>query len=211
MILAIANEKGGVGKTVTAVNLSTTLAEAGREVLLLDLDAQHDALAFRDSTAAMFSTQIATPRQLAAHRTAAQEKSNAGQLVLLDCPPSLGKEVAGALSVSDLVIVPINAEYSALRGLARLLETMDAARAAGNKSLQYKILLTMFDTRANHCHAIENQVREAFGKNVFQTRVPRSYKFADAALEHQPITQFAPRSAGAAAYRALAQEVLSLC
>ena len=205
MIISIVNQKGGVGKTTTAVNLGAALAEHKRPVALVDLDSQEDCLSYQGSIP-QAAWLKATSRQLAG-----VAKNHSEHTLILDCPPALGGEVAAALRMARLVIVPVNAEFAALRGLRRLLDSIEAARASGNPLLDYRVLLTMFDARAGHCHEVAEQATRLFGHHLFETSIRRSYAFADAAAARQPILSFAPRSVGAASYRRLAQEVLPLC
>lgn len=203
MIIAVINQKGGVGKTTTTISLGAALSEAGHSVVLVDLDAQRDLSIYADSLpAARFLSP--SPPELAAQIAGVNS-----EFVLVDCPPALVQESAAALLLADLALVPLQAHYAAARGLARILEAAQEARGRGNARLQLKILLTMFDARKSHCHEIEAQTRAAFGAQVFQTVVRDYAAFPDATAAHQSILQFAPKSKGALAYRSLAQEILA--
>ena len=203
-IVAVINQKGGVGKTTTTLNLGAALLEAGQSVLFVDLDAQHDLSIYASSLPDETFISPAPPDLADA---IARAKTD---WVLIDCPPALVQESAAALLVSDLALVPLQAHYAAARGLARIMEAAQEARSRGNARLELRILLTMFDARKGHCHEIESQTRAAFGASVFQTVVRDFAAFPDAAAAHQSVLEFAPKSKGATAYRALAQEVLAL-
>lgn len=206
MIIAVLNQKGGVGKTTTTLNLGAALAEAGQSVLLLDLDQQQDLSSF-----ALPSVEIKRSDSTSLRKALKPAKDAAPHAyTLLDCPPALGKEVAAALKVAQLALVPVNTEYSALRGLSRLLDTIAAARKSGNPTLRHKILLTMFDVRAGHCRDIAAEAGQLFERDLLQTHIRRSYAFADAAQARESILTYSPKSSGAIAYRALAQEILAL-
>lgn len=204
MIIAVINQKGGVGKTTTTINLGAALLEAGKSVSFVDLDAQRDLSIYADAlqNAPFLSPD---PAQLAEVLAGA-----ATDFVLIDCPPALVQESAAALLVCDLALVPLQAQYAAARGLARILEAAGEARARGNVRLKLRILLTMFDARKSHCREIEAQTRAAFGADVFQTVVRDHAVFPDAAAAHQSVLKFASKSPGAESYRALAKEILAL-
>lgn len=202
--IAVINQKGGVGKTTTTLNLGAALLEVGKSVLFVDLDAQRDLSIYAPS---LPDCEFLSP---APSELASAIGSVKVDFVLIDCPPALVQESAAALLVSDLALVPLQAQYAAARGLARILEAAQEARARGNARLDLRILLTLFDSRKGHCHEIEAQTRAAFGKSVFETVARDLAVFPDAAAAHQSVLHFAPRSKGAAAYRALAQEVLAL-
>lgn len=203
MIIAVINQKGGVGKTTTSISLGAALLESGHSVVLVDLDAQRDLSIYATS---LPTAQFLSPSPPELATQIAHLKS---EFVVIDCPPALVQESAAALLVADLALVPLQAHYAAARGLARILEAAEEARGRGNARLQLKILLTMFDARKSHCHEIEVQTRAAFGDQVFQTVVRDYAAFPDATAAHQSILQFAPKSKGALAYRGLAQEILA--
>jgi chromosome partitioning protein len=210
MILAIINQKGGVGKTTTTVNLGAALAQAGHGVLLLDLDPQGSLSSFGDTEGApslldlpQLTVRAATPKKLAATLRADDH-----DFILLDCPPTLGPAHAAALLHSDLAIAPMPPKFLDAHGLAQLTQTVEAAHERGNPALRLQVLLTMRDGRVAAQRELEEAVRGALGARVFQTVIPHAAVFDKAALAHLSALQMEPRSAGARAYRALAQELL---
>ncbi len=205
MIIAVLNQKGGVGKTTTTLNLGTALAAAGCKVLLADLDLQRDLMAYESTLEAPNATFAAGD----AATLPALLKVQKYDFALLDCPPSLGEETAAALKVAHIALVPVAAEFPAVRGLARVLEVIGAAKKA-NRTLQTRILVTMLDRRSDHGPTIVAAIRAIPGISSFETVIPRSLHFAKAAAAGESILQFAPKSPGAEGYRALAQEILKL-
>ncbi len=206
MILAILNQKGGVGKTTTAINLAAALAEAGAStgetVQVLDADSQQQAMAFT----------IPKVQILAAQSKADLQDAIAGSSAawtLIDCPPSL-IEAAPAIPLADLVLAPVPPRFQDLSGFARLRETVDAARERGNPHLRLQVLVTMRDARVTLQAEYEAQLRAAFGDQVLESVIPRTALFERAASAHQSLLQFAPSSPAAHAYRALAQEIRAL-
>ena len=247
-VLAIANQKGGVGKTTTAVNLGVYLAAAGRRVLLIDMDSQANAtssLGFDKHNLprsiyntlvdgktlaevtipsgrtgldlAPASVQLAgaevelVPLMAREHRLArALDKARADyDLVLLDCPPSLGLLTLNALAAAGGVLIPLQSEYLALEGLMQLRQTIDLVVGHVNPDLQiFGIVLTMFDSRNNLSSQVQDEVRAHFPGELFDTVIPRNVRLSEAPSHGQSIREYDPTSRGAAAYEQLAAEVL---
>jgi chromosome partitioning protein len=246
-VLAISNQKGGVGKTTTAINLSVSLADLGRRTLLVDLDPQgngtsglgvrrdaghsgvYDALldfrplaevlldvgpnlrlapATRDLVGAEIELVDEEGRERRLRRALAPVRQDF-DFVVVDCPPSLGLLTLNALAAADAVIVPLQAEYYAMEGLGDLLRTVSAVRRGIHPELVLGgILLTMVDPRNNLCRAVEAQAREHFGREVFETVVPRNVRLGEAPSHAMAIGHYDARSSGARAYQALAREVV---
>lgn len=243
--LALANQKGGVGKTVSTVSLASALAAAGRRILVVDLDPQrnatsalgvrqqldrsvHDVL-LRDQplSAATVPTAFqhldllpSAPEMAGAEvelvpimgrefrLRASLSHVDGYDLVLVDCPPSLGLLTINALVAADHVIVPVQCEYLALEGLAHLLATIDAVRARLNPSLSIlTILLTMEDRRNRLSQQVVDEVTRHFPDLVARTRIPRSVRLAEAPSHGKPIDVYEPTSRAAAAYADFAREV----
>jgi chromosome partitioning protein len=204
MIVAVLNQKGGVGKTTTTLNLGAALAAAGCKVLLADLDLQRDLAAYENTL------QVPNVRFSVTEATALPDllKQKDFDFALLDCPPSLGEETGAALRIADIALVPVAAEFPAVRGLARVLEVIGAAKKV-NRQLQTQILVTMLDRRSDHGPTILAAVRAIPGVNTCDAVIPRSLHFAKAAARGESILQFAPKSPGTEAYRSLSQEILN--
>ena len=244
-IYAFANQKGGVGKTTTAINLAACLAEAGQRALVVDLDPQANAtsgLGMRANGTSTYDlldgaplaelakpTRVGEPlprprarRSSPARRSSSRAATTASatsprrsprwsdfDYVLLDCPPSLGPLTVNALAAADRVVVPVQAEYYALEGLAQLVRSIDLVKARLNPGLGIAgVLLTMVDGRTQLAADVEQEVRRHFGDLVFKAVVPRSVRLAEAPSHGLPVTHYDRRSAGAEAYWKVAMELV---
>ena len=248
-VAAVCNQKGGVGKTTTTINLGAALAEQGRRVLLVDFDPQgalsvglgiqpheldatvynllmepgltaHDVL-FKthvdgldllpsniDLSGAEVQLVHEVAREFVLGR-ALQQIIPDYDVVLIDCQPSLGLLTVNALACADGVIVPLECEYFALRGVALLMETIDKVSSRLSPKLQMDgLLATMYDSRTLHTREVLAGVVKGFGDKVFHTVINRTVRFPDATVAGEPITSFDPTSNGASSYRELAKEVL---
>ncbi|MFC4908085.1 ParA family protein [Actinomadura gamaensis] len=249
-IVSICNQKGGVGKTTTTINLGAALAEYGRRVLLVDFDPQgalsvglgkgdprqldvtiHNLLLERDTEweDVVIETGVDGMDLLPSNidlsgaevqlvHEVGREYILAGALksavphydyILIDCQPSLGLLTVNALAASEGVLIPLECEYFAMRGVALLMETIDKVQQRINPSLAIDgVLGTMYDSRTLHTREVLGRIVEAFGDKVFHTVINRTVRFPDATVAGEPITYFDPSSMGANAYRSLAREVL---
>jgi chromosome partitioning protein len=244
-VYALANQKGGVGKTTTAINLAACLAEAGERTLVVDLDPQANATSGLGERANGTSSldlldgipppKLAKPTRFArldlvasrpelagaavelarrsdGERFLAEALADAGQgyaFVFVDCPPSLGPLTVNALAAADRVLVPVQAEYYALEGLAQLVGSVELVRARLNPRLALGgVLLTMVDRRTRLAADVAAEVRRHFGELVFRTAVPRSVRVAEAPSHGLPVTAYDRASAGADAYWKVAMELV---
>jgi chromosome partitioning protein len=245
-IYAIANQKGGVGKTTTAVNLAACVAEAGYEALLVDIDPQCNATLglglpkdaertvydVLGGSVALDEIVLATaiehlwvapagpdlagatvelPR-IAGSETRLKDALTGVReryaFTFLDCPPSLGPLTVNALVAADQVIVPVQAEYFALEGLAGLLDTLALVQRELNPRLTIAgMLLTMFDARTRLAQDVEREIRQHFPSQVFQTVIPRNIRVGEAPSFGKPVIHHDPHCAGSDAYFELAKEV----
>ena len=251
-IISMCNQKGGVGKTTTTINLGAALAEYGRKVLLVDFDPQgslsvglglnpHDMelsiynlLMQRDvaiddvivptnvpgmdllpSNIDLSAAEVQLVHEVAREQSlqrVLQPAISEYDVILIDCQPSLGLLTVNALTASDGVIVPLECEYFALRGVALLKTTIDKVTERLNPNLTIDgVLGTMFDGRTLHGREVMQRLVQAWGDTVFHTVIRRTVKFSDSTVAGEPITTYAGESAGADAYRQLAREVLARC
>lgn len=249
-IIAMCNQKGGVGKTTTTINLGATLAEYGRKVLLVDFDPQgaasvglgvnpheldrtvYNLLMERgaDIREVIVPTAVENLDVLPANiDLSAAEVQLVGEVaresvlarvlrpvqdeydvILVDCQPSLGLLTVNALTAAHGVLIPLECEFFALRGVALLVETIEKVRDRLNPRLEVDgILATMFDSRTLHSREVVARVHEAFGDKLLHTVIGRTVKFPDASVAAEPITVYAPSHPGATAYRQLARELVA--
>lgn len=248
-VIAIINQKGGVGKSTTAVDLSAALAQDGQKVLVIDFDPQgnatsgfgvdkdeldHDIYDVVMRSYPMGQIVCDTPQEgcfvapatidLAgaeielvemkdrerALRDAMAAVRDEFDYVFIDCPPSLGVLTVDALAAADSLLIPIQCEFYALEGLAKLLESMRRVRSNMNPALDvFGVLMTMYDSRTTLSKQVVEEVRNFFGDKTFETMIPRNVKVSEAPSHGLPINKYARLSKGALAYGRLAKEVIA--
>jgi chromosome partitioning protein len=216
-VIAMCNQKGGVGKTTTTINLAAALAEYGRRVLIVDFDPQGAAsvgLGVNPHELDRTVYDLLVDRNAQIHELirsrVLRPVLDEYDVVLIDCQPSLGLLTVNALTAAHGVLIPLECEFFALRGVALLVETIEKVRDRLNPRLEVDgILATMYDPRTLHAREVVARVYEAFGDNLLQTVIGRTVKFPDASVAAEPITTYAPTHAGAHAYRQLARELVA--
>ncbi|PRX98647.1 ParA family protein [Allonocardiopsis opalescens] len=250
-VVAVCNQKGGVGKTTTTINLGAALAELGRKVLLVDFDPQgalsvglgrldpreldltvYELLMDSSITVddVLLKTNVAgmdmVPSNIMLSGAEIQLVPEVGRehvlgralepvlpdydVVLIDCQPSLGLLTINALTAADGVIVPLECEFFALRGVALLMETITKVQERLNDRLEIDGFLgTMYDPRTLHAREVLATIIDGFGERVYHTVINRTVRFPDATVAGEPITSYDSSSAGASAYRDLAKEVIA--
>lgn len=250
-IISVVNQKGGVGKTTTTINLGAAFAELGRRVLLVDFDPQHSLsvglnVSTRDIEGSIYNlmmdestkidefllkTSVPGMDMVPAHEdlsgaegglvtVIAREKIlkrvlapvlDFYDVILIDCQPSLGLLTVNALTASDWVLVPLECEYFALRGVALLDDIIKKVQINTNSDLELLgILPTMFDRKTVHSREVLERINQAFPEKVFDTTIARTVRFPETTVAGEPITSYASSSIGAAAYRRLAREIIAI-
>lgn len=248
-VMAVINQKGGVGKSTTVINLSACLGESKKKVLVIDFDPQgnstsgygvekeeleHDIydvilhdypiedvimetcennVFIAPATIQLATAEIELVTAMARESVLKDAIANIRDefdYILIDCPPSLGLLTINALIAANSLLIPIQCEYYALEGVAKLLESMQMVKRRMNPELEiFGVLMTMFDSRTTLSKQVVDEVQNYFGKKMFKTIIPRNVKLSEAPSHGMPVIQYARVSKGSLAYMKLAKEVIA--
>lgn len=248
--IVIANQKGGVGKTTTSINLSASLAKEGKNVLVIDMDPQGNTTSGlgvdkdqiestvyellvgeagiedciqKNVQENLYLSLLPSNINLAAAeieligvedkefllKKALDKVKNEYDFVIIDCPPSLNMLTINSMCAGDTVLVPIQCEYYALEGLSQLIHTIGLVQERLNPKLEIEgVVFTMYDARTNLSLQVVENVKSNLKQNIYKSIIPRNVRLAEAPSYGMPITEYDPKSAGAEAYRRLAEEVI---
>ena len=236
-IIAVANQKGGVGKTTTAINLSSCLASLGKKVLAIDMDPQGnmtsglgiDKNEVEYTVYELILGQVGIEKVICNINLSAAEIELIGveekefiirkevdkvkknyDFIVIDCPPSLSMLTINAMTTADSVLVPIQCEYYALEGLSQLIHTIDLVKERLNPELKIEgVVFTMYDARTNLSLQVVENVKDNLQQTIYKTIIPRNIRLAEAPSHGLPINLYDPKSSGAESYMLLAEEVIN--